>query len=124
VLGGATGGLLLGSVAVRLVQDSRLFGSAGSDPFAAALLAVELVILGVAALLGVACLYIARRTWTGRMGRLPTAIVFGVILLGSLLVAVRGGTGAILAGLLAILSGATLFFHFNGHSENPRTKAA
>lgn len=108
-----TAGLLLGGVALRVIQDRVLLGSAGSDPFTAALLVVEVVVLGIAAALGLAGIYVGRMTWVGRMQpRLLIAIVFGIILLGGLGIALGGGAATIFGGLIVLSSGATLVLQF------------
>ena len=108
-----TAGLLLGGVAVRAIQDRVLLASAGSDPFTAALLAVEVVALSIASALGLASIYVGRMTWIGRMQPRPlVAVLFGIILLGGLLVARGGGAATILGGLIVLSSGATLVLQF------------
>jgi hypothetical protein len=108
-----TAGLLLGGVAVRAIQDRVLLASAGSDPLSAGLLAVEIVVLSIAAALGLAGINVGRMTWSGRMQpRLLVAIVFGIILLGGLGIALAGGAATILGWLIVLSSGATLVLQF------------
>ena len=119
VLSALIAGLLLSSVGLRVSEDAVLFRQAGADPFAAALLAVEAVLLGVVALLGIASAFIAWLTWRGRMRRrIPAVIVFGLVLLGGAFLAVRGnGLALAFGGTLVLLSGATLVSHFRFRGE-------
>jgi hypothetical protein len=116
VLSGAAGALLLISAMLRLVQDVPFFQAAGplSDPVAAALVVVEAVPIGAGLLLGLCAVLIAWLTWTNKL-RNGTAIgiVFALVLVGGLLLAVRGYPPAEQVGwALVFLSAATLVAYF------------
>jgi hypothetical protein len=108
LLSALTGCLLLVSVGVRLFQDIPLFREAGTDPLAASLVATEIVPLTIGALLGLSAVLMAWLSWTGRVqSRIPSAIVFGAILLVGLFLAIRSYSQAV-GWMLVVLSVATL----------------
>lgn len=107
-----TGCLLLVSVGVRLFQDIPLFREAGLDPLAASLVATEIVPLSIGALLGLTAVLIAWLTWTDRVqSRIPSAIVFGAILLVGLFIAFWSYAQGV-GWMLVVLSVATLAAQF------------
>lgn len=118
VLAGATAGLLLVSVTLRLVQDVPFFRTAGplSDPVVAALVVVEAFPIGAGALLGLGAALIAWLSWTNKLrNRTAVGIVFGLVLAGGLLLGARSYAPAEQVGwALVLLSTATLlaFFRF------------
>jgi hypothetical protein len=116
VLSGAAAALLLISATLRLVQDVPFFQAAGplSDPVAAALVMVEAVPIGAGLLLGLGATLIAWLTWTNKLrSGTSIGIVFGLVLVGGLLLAVRGYPPAEQVGwALVLLSAATLLAFF------------
>jgi hypothetical protein len=118
LLSGLTGCLLLVSVGGRLFQDVPLFREAGTDPFAASLVASEIVPLTTGALLGLSAVLMAWLSWTGRVrSRIPSAIVFAAILLVGLFHVIRSYAHAV-GWMLVVLSVATLvvLLRFRGPS--------
>jgi hypothetical protein len=117
-LSALTGCLLLVSVGVRLFQDIPLFREAGTDPLAASLVATEIAPLTIGALLGLSAVLMAWLSWTGRVqSRIPSAIVFGAILLVGLFLAIRSYSQAV-GWMLVVLGVATLaaLLRFRGPS--------
>jgi hypothetical protein len=119
LLGASTSALLLVSVGVRLIQDIPLFRAVGplSDPVVAALLTVEIFPLIAGAFLGVAAGLIAALSWADR---LPThalpRVVFGLVLVGGLLLGTRAYPPAQQVGwAIAVLSAASLVAYFQIH---------
>jgi hypothetical protein len=108
LLSALTGCLLLVSAGVRLLQDIPLFREAGTDPLAASLVATEIVPLTIGVLLGLSAVLMAWLSWRGRVqSRIPSAIVFGAILLVGLFLAIRSYSQAV-GWMLVVLSVATL----------------
>lgn len=119
VLAGATAGLLLVSVTLRIVQDVPFFRAVGalSDPVAAALVVVETFPIGAGALLGLGAAVIAWLSWTNKLrNRTAVGIVFGLVLAGGLILGARSYPPAQQVGwALVLLSIATLLAFFRLH---------